>query len=109
MLNPKRAVVIDMTEESPMTHTQTSLVPHLPYRPSTLFDDPTKRIDLFELEAYLLSSRRTDVVAVVPPPDDFDTRRTTERPALRPSMRPVYRTNRDPLPVVLLVVLLSTC
>jgi len=96
-----------------MMHTHTARVPHLPYRPSklSLFDDPTKRIDLFQLEAHLHRSRRTDVIAVVPPPDDFDTRKTTPRPVVfpPPPMRPVYRTHRDPLPLVLLLVLLSTC
>jgi hypothetical protein len=96
-----------------MMRMQTTIVPNLPYRPRTLslFDDPTKRIDLFQLEAHLHRSRRTDVTAVVPPPDDFDTRKTTQHRAVfpPPPMRPVYPTRRDPLPLFFILVLLSTC
>lgn len=93
-----------------LTHT-TQRVSSLPYRMQklALFDDPTKRIDLFQLEAHLIRSRRTDVIAVVPPPDDFDTRITMPRKAVLPPppMRIVYPIRRDPMPLFLILVLLA--
>ena len=92
-------------------HTQTTRVSRLEYRPNklALFDDPTKRIDLFQLEAYLDRSRRTDVMPVVPPADDFETRKTTQRRAVfpPPPMRPVYPVKRDPMPLFVLLIVLA--
>lgn len=92
-----------------MMHTQTIRTAPLGYRPSklALFDDPTKRIDLFQLETHLQHSRRTEPMPALV--DDFDTRETLPHRAIRPPLRRVYPTKRDPLPLFYIFVLLSVC
>ncbi len=88
----------------------------------SMFEDQTKRIDLFRLEEHLARSRPTAVMtAVVCPAEDDtdDTRVTTPRNAIvlapepppvvylprPPAVYPVRR--RDPTPLVILFILLS--
>jgi hypothetical protein len=79
-----------------------------PVHHCSLFEGPTKRIDLVELERHRRRSRRTEVTMCVPPPtdDDFDMRVTLRRPIFPPPpMRPVYPVKRDPISIWLVLVL----
>ncbi|MDQ3334329.1 MAG: hypothetical protein M4D80_04145 [Myxococcota bacterium] len=91
-----------------MATQNTLLVRKIPYR-LPCFEDVTKRIDLFQLEQHLARSmERTEVMPVVVPDDDFDTRVTMPREVVLPPPPAVYPIKRqDPTDVLIAFILLA--